>query len=346
MHRHRPAVNVPHIRSWSTLGKIVVAIAVTVVAAVVFYEASRPNLGGATEPVSTLPATPGARSAIAGNLYVDPGSQPAAWVQAHPDDRRSEAIRSRIASRPTARWFGEWSGDIGAAVSTYTSAAEEAGKIPVLVPYNIPGRDCNNHSAGGMTDRQAYQGWIDDLATGLDDRRALVVLEPDALPMLDDCLDASGQKQRLRMLSYAVDRLQTKNVWVYLDAGHSNWAPADEMAARLRAANIHDAHGFALNTSNYNSTEQEIAYANELNSLLGTSKPFVIDTSRNGSGSDGDWCNPGGSSIGVPPQTDDSAELLLWLKVPGESDGDCGIAEGTEAGQFSPRLAMRLIKGT
>jgi endoglucanase len=38
--------------------------------------------------------------------------------------------------------------------------------------------------------------------------------------------------------------------------------------------------------------------------------------------------------------------MLLWVKVPGDSDGNCGIAPDTPAGQFSPALAVRLIDGT
>ncbi|GAB2684044.1 glycoside hydrolase family 6 protein [Thalassiella azotivora] len=64
---------------------------------------------------------------------------------------------------------------------------------------------------------------------------------------------------------------------------------------------------------------------------------FVIDTSRNGQGpwtpptgaypDPQDWCNPPGRGVGPRPTTDTSNPLLdayLWVKVPGESDGQCG----------------------
>jgi len=38
--------------------------------------------------------------------------------------------------------------------------------------------------------------------------------------------------------------------------------------------------------------------------------------------------------------------MLLWGKVPGDSDGDCGVGKGVPAGTFSPDLAMRLVNGT
>jgi len=38
-------------------------------------------------------------------------------------------------------------------------------------------------------------------------------------------------------------------------------------------------------------------------------------------------------------------EMELWVKLPGESDGDCGIGPGTSAGQFVPDIAFELAGG-
>jgi endoglucanase len=38
--------------------------------------------------------------------------------------------------------------------------------------------------------------------------------------------------------------------------------------------------------------------------------------------------------------------MLLWVKTPGNSDGLCGIAPNTPAGQFNPDIAIRLVDGT
>ena len=305
------------------------------------------------------------------------------------------------------------------------------------------------------SDEQAYQKWINGFAAGLSDRPAVVILEPDALAQLNSCLDSTQQQTRLQMLTYAVKTLQTTNDQVYLDAGHANWVPASQMAARLRAADIAQAYGFALNVSYYDATDREIGYATELDRDLGMAKRFVIDTSRNGAGSAGDrvdpapgsalralpgagrgalanrlftdpdtlaanwvrahpgdprareikqrivnqptaewfgswsgditaavsaytaaaskehkvpvlvaydipdlncggsstsgaktWCNPSGRHLGSAPQVlDDRGDMGLWIKAPGESDGDCGTGVGTQAGEFSPGIAKDLITG-
>lgn len=63
---------------------------------------------------------------------------------------------------------------------------------------------------------------------------------------------------------------------------------------------------------------------------------FVIDTSRNGRGpwqvppgtypDPQDWCNPPDRGLGLRPTANTGIELLdayLWVKTPGESDGEC-----------------------
>jgi len=172
-----------------------------------------------------------------------------------------------------------------------------------------------------------------------------VILEPDALAGMD-CLSDANQQDRLDLLRYAVGQLAAApNAWTYLDAGHAQWQPAGVMAERLTAAGIESARGFALNVSNYYTTAENEEYADAVNAALGSAKPFVVDTSRNGNGSNGEWCNPAGRAIGVEPNVHEPGaglEMELWIKLPGESDGDCGIGAGTSAGQFVPDIAFAL----
>ena len=51
----------------------------------------------------------------------------------------------KIASRPQAVWFGDFSGNITSAVTSVVSAATSIGSVPTLVAYNIPERDCGSY---------------------------------------------------------------------------------------------------------------------------------------------------------------------------------------------------------
>lgn len=289
-----------------------------------------------------------------GGFYVDPDSNPAIWVRDHGGDARAAKIRTSVSSKPMARWFGNWSGSIGSAVSRYVEAARSADKLPILVAYNIPGRDCGSHSGGGAGSPEAYRTWISSFASGIGNTRAVVVIEPDALAQLSQqgCLSDAERTQRIELLKYAARefKLRAPNAQVYHDGGNASWVPAEEMARRLHAAAVGEIRGFALNVSNYHTTADSNRYGAAVSAALknqfGYAKPFVVDTSRNGNGANGEWCNPAGRKLGAVSKTSTSgAEMQLWLKVPGDSDGNCGIAPNTPAGTFSPDLATRLIDG-
>ncbi|MFI0445580.1 glycoside hydrolase family 6 protein [Actinomadura sp. 6N118] len=293
-------------------------------------------------------AAPAAKAIDAANLYVDPTSNPARWVAANPGDSRAARIKTAIADQPIAKWFGNWDSDVTAAVSSYVGRAQQTGAMPMLVAYNVPGRDCGSHSGGGAGSPEAYRTWIGQFATAIGSRQAIVVVEPDAVAQLDCLPNDTEQQTRLDLLKYGVQQLKEKapNAWVYLDAANAKWIPAGTMAQRLQAAGIANARGFSVNVSNYYTTAESVIYAKAVNAGLPSGKTFVVDTSRNGNGSNGEWCNPAGRKLGTPPREGTDAELELWVKVPGDSDGDCGIGAGIPAGQFSPNLAIRLIDGT
>lgn len=299
-----------------------------------------PTTAHAADPVSST-----------SGFYVDPNSTPAVWAAANAGDGRAAAIGASIASKPMARWFGNWSGAIGTATGAYVGAARAVNKLPVLVAYNIPNRDiCGGQSGGGAGSVAAYNSWIAAFADGIGNRPAIVVLEPDALGDVS-CMTSAQIAERNALLNNAITQFNTKapQTWVYLDAGNPGWISAATMAQHLNAAGLSRTHGFALNVSNYYATAQNTTYANAVNSALqssfGYTRPFTIDTSRNGNGSNGAWCNPAGRKIGTPSQTGGGAEMLLWIKTPGESDGNCGTGTGSSAGQFLPETAYKMIYG-
>jgi endoglucanase len=254
-----------------------------------------------------------------------------------------------IARTPEATWFTSSNSvkTVRASVSALTTKAAKSKKTPIITLYAIPGRDCGGESAGGLTAKK-YTKWIANVAAGLAKPKAVVILEPDALAQLGTC---AGQGDRTGLLRSAVTTLTAAGAWVYLDAGHSNWVDATTMAARLTAAGVADARGFATNVSNFNATADETAYAKSVQAALTldgvTGTHFVIDTSRNGNGAtdDAQWCNPPGRALGTRSTwvRRGGLDAYLWIKAPGESDGECN--GGPASGQWWTEGALALISG-
>jgi endoglucanase len=284
-------------------------------------------------------------------FYVDPDSdakrQAASWRVARPEDA---AQIDKIASQPSAYFFSEWTlhepGGTTGQVDSRVSEITEAGALPVLGAYAIPNRDCGLYSKGGFVNGEQYKSWIRDFARGIGDRKAVVVLEPDALAG-DYCLSDAQRQHRYALLKDAVGVLKAQpNVWVYIDAGNPGWRTAKEMAVRLKKAGIEKADGFSLNVSNFLYTYDNFAYGEYLSYLVG-GKHFIIDTSRNGLGPapDGSWCNPPGRALGPKPTADTGfprVDAFYWLKSPGHSDGECkGFPS---AGTWVPEYALGLAR--
>jgi endoglucanase len=300
-------------------------------------------VAGAAALVAGSGATAGAAESA---FYVDPSSSSATWVAANPGDSRAPVIRDRIASVPQARWFTTTNtSSVRSEISSFVGAAASAGKIPILVVYNIPNRDCGGASGGGAPSHQAYRAWVDEVAAGLAGRPASIVLEPDVLPIMSNCQNAEQQSQTRASMSYAGKKLKSgsSRAKVYYDIGNSAWLTPAEAAGRLRAADVSgSSDGIASNVSNYRTTSAEVAYTKAVLDAVGDGRlKAVIDTSRNGNGPLGsEWCDPAGRAIGTPSTTstgDARIDAFLWVKLPGEADG-C-IAP---AGQFVPQRAYEL----
>jgi endoglucanase len=310
-----------------------------------------------TEPPVPPPVT--ANPLKGAKLFVDPESNAMGKARSlRKKDPEKAALLDKIANQPQALWMGEWNSNIFRAAEHFVDRAVKDGSVAVIIAYNIPHRDAAavaegvGASAGGLASKEKYQRWIRDIHAGVANRPVAIVLEPDALPGISS-LPPALQEERYFLFNDAVKVLrQNPQAAVYIDAGHAKWVPAKEMADRLKKAGVEHASGFAINTSNYRTTEESVAYGKELSALVG-GKHFIVDTSRNGAGPwEGAktitemWCNPPGRKIGLPPTTDTGEPLCdgyLWLKRPGESDGECERNE-PKAGVFWLEQALEYAK--
>lgn len=292
-------------------------------------------------------------SLVLGGGTVNPLSGKSFWV--NPDTAASRAAASTsgsdaaafagLAAIPTATWLlpeKHPTDEVGSFVSGLVDAADAASALPIFTIYGIPDRDCSNQSAGGTTEAD-YPNWVTAIADGIGTRDAVIILEPDSLALTEQCGDVDA---RTALINSAVDILVTHpGLVVYLDGGHSTWLPAATQADLLDRAGIAKVQGFATNVSNFNALDLEIAYGDEVSSLTNGSH-YIVDTSRNGNGGNGDWCNPSGRKIGEQPsvvQDGGARDANLWIKAPGESDGACN--GGPAAGEWWPSGALALVYG-
>lgn len=274
------------------------------------------------------------------DLYVDPDSQAIRAVDSATDSATRDAFLT-IADQPTGIWLTPEkypAGEVGPFVAQVVADAAAQDTLPLFVVYGVPDRDCGQFSAGGTT-VEGYEVWVREIAAALDGTGTPVILEPDSISLAEQCGDVEG---RLSLVSTAGTTLTDAGATVYLDGGHSNWHSVQETADLLRRAGIAGVHGFATNVSNYNDDDSELAYAQRLSAQL-DGAPFVVDTGRNGNGSDGTWCNPPGAALGARPLTLEAEGLdaNLWVKPPGESDGTCG--GGPVAGEWWVDRALSLV---
>jgi endoglucanase len=161
-------------------------------------------------------------------------------------------------------------------------------------------------------------------------------------------MSKSDSAKRLDLMRESLETLMRKtNAHIYIDIGHSNWLDPEVAGKLLDKVSNDGIRGFSVNVSNYRTTKESVSWAERVreNTHL---KHYVVDTSRNGLGPYGnDWCNPPGRALGIPPTTDtqlDHCDAYLWIKIPGESDGECN--GGPPAGKFWPEYAQDLVKNT
>jgi endoglucanase len=294
---------------------------------------------GLTAPVHARPAKdPRATRA----LFVDPSMSAV---------QQGGVYRQRIGSKAQALWVTPYypTSSVRAAVRGYTRRAAAARRTPTLVVYGIPGRDCGGASSGGLADAAAYRAWVAQIAAGLRGQRAIVVVEPDAVPLFAGPVSACPTRPPgwQRMLRYATRTLSRSGAWVYLDAGHSHWTPYANRAAALKRSGIAYARGFSTNVSNFRSTAAEKRYAavllRDLRRLGVRGKRYVVDASRNGARPGTGVLNPTWARVGRAPRLvlRGAFDGTLWVKHPGESDGQ--VNGGPPAGQWCDLLADRLL---
>src|SRR6185436_12519498 len=106
------------------------------------------------DPAPRPAPTTASPSASVEQFYVQPSGPAVAQVQQWTAEGRTAdatAVR-RIADAPTAVWFADADPGFADKARDVVTAAQAAGRTPVLVAYYVPQRDCGGHSGGGAPD--------------------------------------------------------------------------------------------------------------------------------------------------------------------------------------------------
>ncbi|MFF5472221.1 glycoside hydrolase family 6 protein [Streptomyces achromogenes] len=277
-------------------------------------------------------------------FYADPHSKAAeqALVDFRNGDLEDAANMARLAGQPQASWFTDGTPEeVRAKVGKLVRRAGAAHRTPVLVAYNVPGRDCSQYSGGGAASSAAYRQWIDAFAAGIGDRDAAVVVEPDGLALLPrDCgpdTDPTGELTATRVadLAYAVKTLKARpRTAVYLDAGNVQWRAVGDMAQRLLDAGVRQADGFSLNVSNMHPTDHNARYGTWVAKCMW----FATEGPEWARGH-ADWCagqyySSAAPNDGTPGNSVSSTDPATWRWTDAWYDQNTGTPPAGELSHF------------
>jgi endoglucanase len=145
----------------------------------------------------------------------------------------------------------------------------------------------------------------------------------------------------------------------------TSWWQVEWCASQYFPANPNDFSTWGLTDAAYDQAFADTGVGRD----AAAQAHFVVDTSRNGRGpwtppaypDPQDWCNPPDRGVGPRPTADTGNPLVdayLWIKIPGESDGECtrGLGPGGStvdpewglvdpaAGRWFPEMALELAK--
>ena len=246
------------------------------------HDYAAPVVSRAAESVNPLANRPW-------GVYKGSGDQ--AWLPYTRATGKKKKLLGKIALAPKSKWYGGWIPDnqIEAKIRDHIANAQ-AGNPETLVNMSIfrmsPWEEEACKRLPTRAEQKSYKQWIDSFARGVGEAHAAIVLQPDGPFAL--CAPG-GSLLPSQQIGYAARVLGAlPNASVYIDAGASDWLRSDPARALqiLLPASVADVRGFALNSTHYAATSDELrfgaAIVAELEKLGITDKHFVVNTAANG----------------------------------------------------------------
>ena len=247
---------------------------------------------GEPAPAPVAHRTPVETNPLANRTWgVYKGSGDQAWTPYLRASGKKKDLLGRIALAPKVKWFGQWisTRQIADKVRDHIANAQ-AGDPEALVQMATfrlkPWEEEACRRLPTAKEQKVFKRWTDQFAAGIGEAHVALVLQPDGPFAL--CAPG-GSKLPSQLLGYASHVFSAlPNTSVYIDAGASDWLRNDPAKALkiLVPAGIDTARGFALNSTHYASTSNEVAYGTAVVQALAAAgypdKHFVVNTAANG----------------------------------------------------------------
>ena len=259
---------------------------------------------GAATLALTVPA---AQTGTANGGLPGAGSNPIAhmtWGVPSNDDlgnayrfasRGIKALLAPVALKPRAMWLGYWDPTSQVrAVTAATVAASQNGNPTVLTQFvTFELNPWEKQAASGSWNVSADEAWYRNMAAGIGNARAMVIVQAD-LPFAHTTLSTAPE----RIDTYAVRTLSTRpHTTVYIDGGTRGWYDAEQDASLLIRNGIRYARGFALDDTDYDPTADDDEFGARVVAKLAKlgvpGKHFIVDTDENGQPYGPDQLRPG-----------------------------------------------------
>jgi endoglucanase len=250
------------------------------------------------------------------------GPQELAWAPYESASGHRKKLLGYIALTPKAKWFGAWIPDsqIAQRVRDYITNAQHGDPrtlVQLTVFRMVPWEQDACHRLPSKAERASYKRWVRRFAGAVGGAHAAIVLQPDGPFALCAPHDSAAPSH---LVAYAAKELSAQpHTSVYVEAGAADWPAAgqggvDAAVRILVRGGIGHARGFALNSTHYDATGDEIRRAAAISAALAArgyaGKKAVINTSGNGH----PW--PFGSYRGKDP---DNATVCASRDAPASS---------------------------
>ncbi|MGY6651371.1 hypothetical protein ACXIZN_04320 [Amycolatopsis sp. TRM77291] len=287
--------------------------------------------GYAIDPI--VPPEPIPLVGSKGDFAIDTSNPAAVWVERNQSSPLAATVRDRIVGKPNAHLVKAPESGVAADVTPYLDAARVSGRQAILLADTDAGAAC------GTTSPTAYSNWGSALGTTIGNRDVIVVLRLGGTA----CKPVFPAEVRQRLTDEVVSKLRATagNVRIVLDVSDLAAQEPAAVTRFLATVAVENLTGIAVNVGlNAGDAEVEAMVSKiQLGRLVA-----LQDSSRSGA-SGQNSCNRREARVGpwLHLDPDPGTVQRMWLTTPGVSDGPCGAAPNSTAGEFVPELADLLV---